>query len=80
MSPVWSDVAELETYLGQGKFYDAIKMYRGPLLPQSTAPEIVHLRGFLEAELHAAVIDSGNLEAIWELAQIMPFDLELWKS
>ena len=79
-SPVWSDVAELETYLGQGKFYDAIKMYRGPLLPQSTAPEIVHLRGFLEAELHAAVINSGNLEAIWELAQIMPFDLELWEE
>ena len=79
-SPVWSDVAELETYLGQGKFYDAIKMYRGPLLPQSTAPEIVHLRGFLETELHAAVINSGNLEAIWELAQIMPFDLELWEE
>ncbi len=79
VSPVWSDVVELETYLKEGKLYEAIRMYRGPLLPQSIAPEIVDLRGFLEAELHAAVIDSGNLEAIWELAQIMPFDLELWE-
>lgn len=79
VSPVWSDVVELETYLKRGKPYDAIKMYRGPLLPQSVAPEIVNLRGLLEAELHAAVIDSENLEAIWELAQIMPFDLELWE-
>jgi len=79
VSPVWSDVVELEYCLNQGKLSDAIKLYRGPLLPQSVAPEIVVLRGFLEAELHAAVIDSGNLEAIWELAQIMPFDLELWE-
>lgn len=79
MSPVWSDVVELESYLKQGRLYDAAKMYRGPLLPQSVAPEIVNLRGVLEAEIHAAVIDSGNLEAIWELAQIMPFDLELWE-
>ena len=79
VSPVWSDVAELETHLKKGNLFDAVRMYRGPLLPQSVAPEIVNLRGFLEAELHAAVIDSGNLEAIWELAQIMPFDLELWE-
>ena len=79
VSPVWSDVAELETHLKKGNLFDATRMYRGPLLPQSVAPEIVNLRGFLEAELHAAVIDSGNLEAIWELAQIMPFDLELWE-
>lgn len=79
MSPVWSDVVELDNYLNKGKLYDAIKLYQGPLLPQSVAPEIVNLRGFLEAELHAAVINSENLEAIWELAQIMPFDLELWE-
>ncbi len=79
VSPVWSDVIELENHLKQGKLLEAIKLYRGPLLPQSVAPEIVHLRRFLEAELHAAVIDSGNLEVIWELAQIMPFDLELWE-
>ena len=80
VSPVWSDVAELEAHLGQGRLYDAVKMYRGPLLPQSTAPEIVNLRGFLEAELHTTIVDSKNLEAIWELAQIMPFDLELWEE
>ena len=79
VSPIWSDIVELETYLKKGNLSDAVRMYRGPLLPQSVALEIVNLRGFLEAELHAAVIDSGNLEAIWELAQIMPFDLELWE-
>ena len=79
VSPVWSDIVELETYLREGKLYEAVKMYCGPLLPQSTAPKIVELRGLLEAELHAAVIDSRNLEATWELAQIMPFDLELWE-
>ncbi len=25
------------------------------------------------------MIDSENLETIWELAQIMPFDPELWE-
>lgn len=78
-SPVWSDVVELETYLKQGKLHNAVKTYRGPLLPQSVTPEVVSLRGLLEAEVHAAVTDSGDLEAIWELAQIMPFDLELWE-
>lgn len=79
VSPVWSDVVELENYLKEGKLFDAIRMYRGPLLPQSIAPEIVNFRGSLEAELHAAVVNSKNLEAIWELTQIMPFDLELWE-
>ena len=78
-SPIWSDVVELENYLKEGKLFDAIRTYRGPLLPQSIAPEIVDLRASLEAELHAAVVSSKNLEAIWELTQIMPFDLELWE-
>lgn len=78
-SKVWSDLTELEGLLSQGRVHEAVKLYRGPLLPQSTAPAIVERRRSLEAEVQAAVVHTGDTELIWELAQIMPFDLELWE-
>lgn len=79
VSKVWSDLTELERLLAQGRIHEAVKLYRGPLLPQSTAPAILERRRSLEAEVQAAVLHSGDTELIWELAQIMPFDLELWE-
>lgn len=79
-SKVWLDVTEFETLLERGKTHEAVQLYGGPLLPQSTAPFVVELRRALEAELHAAVVHTDDTELIWELAQIMPFDLELWET
>lgn len=77
--PVWADLIELDNLLRQGRVRDAVALYDGPLLPNSEAPGIVELRNWIEAELRAAVLATGDTEAIWELAQIMPFDLELWE-
>ncbi len=78
-SPLWADLLELETSLKQGDLNAALKLYRGPLLPSSMSPYITDLRRWLETELHAAVLATYNVELVWELAQIMSFDIELWE-
>lgn len=80
VTPVWADLNELGKLLEQGRVRDAVALYRGPLLPSSEAPGVTELRGWLEAEVRAAVLATGDVEAVWELAQIMPFDLELWEE
>lgn len=79
-SPVWTDLSELDRLLQEGRVRDAVSLYRGPLLPNSEAPGVAELRNLAEAELRSAVLATGDAEAIWELAQIMPFDLELWET
>lgn len=79
-SPVWADLVELDVLLQQGKVHEAVALYRGPLLPMSEAPDIVELRNWLEAGLRGAVLSTGDTETIWQLAQSMPYDLEVWEA
>jgi len=52
-----------------GRIRDAALGYRGPLLPRSEAPAIREERELLAAALRTAVLRSGDIDAMWSLAQ-----------
>ena len=79
-TPLTSDLANIWMYLREGKTRDAVRLYRGPLLPHSRAPGIVDLRRALETQLVAAVLAYGDLDLAWNLAQIITDDLDLWEQ
>jgi tetratricopeptide (TPR) repeat protein len=76
----WTDFAKLEQRLIDGRVAEALELHRGPLLPHSDAPLIVETRAFLEEGLRQAVLSSGDIEALWTLAQRLGDDLELWEA
>lgn len=78
--PVRADFVQVQHYLKHGRLKDAVALYRGPLLPGSSAPGIVALNKGLEAELQGAVVASHDPEIMWTLAQVMTDDLELWET
>ncbi len=51
--PVDSDLARVRRLLDRGAYQQAVEGYRGPLLPTSSAPQIVELREQLAARLQA---------------------------
>jgi tetratricopeptide (TPR) repeat protein len=73
-----ADFIELAQYLAQGDVAHAMACYRGPLLAASEAPVIVEQRAWLEASLQRVVLASGEVAALWELAERLGDALELW--
>ncbi|MDN5858509.1 MAG: GAF domain-containing protein [Pseudonocardia sp.] len=52
-----------------GRTRDAALAYRGPLLPRSEAPGVWEERELLAATVRAAVLRSGDVEAMWALVR-----------
>lgn len=75
-----SDVQSLEVLVRRGNIRDAVRLYRGPLLPNSQSPGVVQLREEIETQLVEAVLLSNDLEATWMLAQVVKGDLRLWEA
>jgi hypothetical protein len=73
------DAVELETRLMQQQLRQALALHPGPLLRNSVIPFIVERRQYLADLLHEAVLDSGDSEALFSLAQ-QAHDLELWEA
>src|SRR6202043_707431 len=63
--PVDSDFARVSGLLHRGAVRDAALHYRGPLLPASRAPGVVHEREALERWLRQSVMSAGDTEALW---------------
>ncbi len=78
--PVWADFIETTELLKAGDLAGAIELYRGPLLPESDAPEVCDLRAVLDESLREAVLQRGKPEYLWALAARMREDLELWEA
>jgi hypothetical protein len=55
--------------LRAGQVRAAAAGYRGELLPSSEAPSVIDERELLAATLRRAVLDSGDVEAMWLLAE-----------
>jgi hypothetical protein len=70
------------TWLQAGRVADALRAYRGPLLPQSDAPGVVQRREALERQLRAAVLASGNpdLMVAWTRSRWGADDVEMWHA
>jgi hypothetical protein len=80
--PVDADFMAVTRLLAAGALGQALRLYRGPLLPASEAPGIVHLRSRLEHQLRASVLtapDVSLLEA-WAHSPSGTDDLAVWEA
>ncbi|MGY1828047.1 MULTISPECIES: GAF domain-containing protein [unclassified Blastococcus] len=67
-TPVDSDLGTVRRALQQGQAATALRGAPGPLLPRSEAPLVRQLRGELSAAVRRAVLDSGDVDLLHELA------------
>ncbi len=61
---------------------EALRAYRGPLLPQSDAPGVIERRDLLERQLRSAVYASGELDLMvsWTRSRWGADDMEMWEQ
>ncbi|AEB12824.1 hypothetical protein [Marinithermus hydrothermalis] len=78
--PVWADFLEVERLLAAGRLREAVALYRGPLLPRSTAPVVMEQRGVLEELLRQTALAHPGDPAALEVAVRLGDDLELWEA
>jgi hypothetical protein len=78
---VTSDWAAVSAQLAVGDLAEALRLYRGPLLPHSEAPGVVELRGDLDRALRAAILASDQPEFLvsWTRSRWGASDLEMWQ-
>ena len=78
---VTSDWAAVSAQLAAGDLAEALRHYRGPLLPRSQAPGVAELRGDLDRALRAAILASGQPEFLigWTRSRWGADDLEMWQ-
>jgi hypothetical protein len=77
---VTSDWAAVAAQLAAGNTAAALKLYRGPLLAPSEAPEVARLRDDLHRWLRAMVLADGGRELVvgWTQSRWGADDLEMW--
>lgn len=78
--PVQADVLRVRSYLDKGRVREALSLLRGPLLPESEAPGVEELRWSLEEDLRQAVLMGADPDALFDLADRLGDDLELWEA
>jgi hypothetical protein len=74
----WLTVADL---IERGRIAEALRLYRGPLLPQSDAPGVVARRERLERDLRSAICASSDLDLMmaWTRSRWGADDLQMWQ-
>ncbi|MFU8888825.1 MAG: hypothetical protein ACNA8N_09520 [Trueperaceae bacterium] len=63
-----------------GNVDTVVALYRGPLLPNSSAPGVISLRETLEATVRRAVLEHGEARHVIRVAEVLGDDLELWEA
>jgi hypothetical protein len=61
---VTSDWAAVSAQVAAGNLAEALRLYRGPLLPRSEAPGVAELRGDLDRALRAAILATDRPELL----------------
>lgn len=80
--PVEADYLDVARALDRAAVAEAVRAYRGPLLPESDAPGVARLRDRLEAQLRAALLaqrDAGPLD-VWTRSPWGEDDLQAWEA
>jgi hypothetical protein len=79
---VTADWLAVEAHLAAGSVDVALRAYRGPLLPHSTAPGIERLRSHVESQLRRAVLASRepDLMSTWTRSAWGADDYEMWTA
>ena len=82
VDPLVTDAERVRDHLRAGRLARAVEMYRGPLLPASQAPGIASLRDRLHGELRAALLGSGDADALLRFADTDHgrFDYGAWSA
>ena len=82
VAEVTADWLAVEAYLAAGAVGAAMRAYRGPLLPASTAPGVVRLREYIEASLRQSVLDSRepDLMSTWTRSAWGADDYDMWRA
>jgi len=77
-----TDWLAVEAHLAAGDVAAAMRDYRGPLLPASTAPGVVRMREYIEASLRRAVLESAqpDLMSTWTRSAWGADDYDMWKA
>jgi hypothetical protein len=77
---ITADWLDVEAQLAAGDLASAVRGYRGPVLPRSSAPGVVRLRENLEASLRAALLRSGqgDLMSAWTRSAWGADDYDMW--
>ncbi len=78
---VKSDWAAVTAQLAAGNVAEALRLYRGPLLPHSEAPGVAQLRADIERALRAAILAAGRPEFLlsWTRTRWGADDLPVWQ-
>ena len=76
-----SDWSAVSAQLALGRVTEAMRVYRGPLLPQSESPGVSEHREQLQRQLRAAVLASSKPELMvsWTRSRWGSDDLEMWQ-
>ena len=80
-APVRCDWQSVLAHLTAGRVGDALRAYRGRLLPHSYAPGVIERRERLERSLRTAILASGQPELMvaWTRSRWGADDLEMWR-
>ncbi len=78
---VATDVAAVRDDLSAGHLRRAVAAYRGPVLPESTAPAVVELRDALHLRVRSSLLASDDADAILTFADTAHGrdDFEMWE-
>jgi hypothetical protein len=80
--PLETDAHHVVALLDRGAHRAALAAYRGPLLPDSTAPGIEEIRREVLAHLRESILTSASVEVLFEFAQSPAgvHDPEVWTA
>jgi GAF domain len=78
---VATDWAAVQAQVAAGHLAEALRLYRGPLLPRSEAPGVTELRGEVHRALRAAILAAAEPEFLvgWTSTRWGADDLEAWQ-
>lgn len=75
-----ADILDARRHLEENRVRDAITLLRGPLLPESEAYGVEEQRWVLEEELRQAALAAADPDALFDLADRLGDDPELWSA
>jgi len=75
-----ADLLRLWSHLERSQVRDAVALYQGALLPGSGAPGVREHGALLEEQLRQAAMAAGDPDALFQLADGVADDLELWEA
>jgi hypothetical protein len=64
-APIEADWLDVGLLVSTGRLGEALRAYRGPLLPASDVPEIVEARGLLEESLRRSILTTADPELLY---------------